>query len=84
MQIIKRLDELETNEGKRTLVFTSIGDPTHRSYGDLEHWRNLIKKAITICSTPDALEKEIKHLKKVFCEINQYPDKVVDNILIMK
>ena len=43
--------------------------------------RDLIKRAITICSTPDAIKKEIKHLKKVFCEINQYPDNVVDNII---
>ena len=43
--------------------------------------RNLIRRAIMICSSNENLEKEIKHLENVFCEINEYPSKVVETII---
>ena len=34
--------------------------------------RNLIRRAITICSTKDKLQAEIKHLQEVFCDMNTH------------
>ena len=35
-----------------------------------------------ICSDTDDLETEIKHLERVFCEINEYPTKIVKKIIV--
>ena len=81
---IKRLnDKLETNiYRKKTNTDLYINWYSHApEIWKLGTLRNLVKRAITICSTPDALEKELKYLKKVFCETNQYPYKVVDGII---
>lgn len=81
---IKRLnDKLETSiYRKKTNTDLYINWYSHAP----EIWkigtlRNLLKRAITICSNPDVLEKEVNHLKKVFCETNQYPYKVVGDII---
>ena len=43
--------------------------------------RNLIARAKNISSTEDLLNNEIEHLKTVFCEINDFPRKVVNDII---
>ena len=43
--------------------------------------RNLIKRAFSISSTESLAEKEIKYLQNAFCTYNQYPQKVVDDII---
>ena len=43
--------------------------------------RNLIRRATMICSNTEDLEKEIKHLESVFCEINEYPAIVVKKVI---
>ena len=43
---------------------------------------NLIKRAIMICSTKRALNHELSYLKKVFCGINNYPNKLVHDIIM--
>ena len=40
-----------------------------------------MRRALTICSDAEALQDEINHLTKVFCKLNQYPRKVVENII---
>ena len=43
--------------------------------------RNLIRRAAMICSQPEDLQREINHLEKVFCEINEYPTNIVRRII---
>ena len=43
--------------------------------------KGLFRRAFYICSTEEALEKELKHLKDVFTKINGYPSKLVHEIL---
>ena len=43
--------------------------------------KNLIKRAFCISSTKLLLETELKYLKYVFCTYNQYPEKLVDDII---
>ena len=42
---------------------------------------SLVKRAVMVSSTTDAMKKEIDHLKKVFTEFNDYPEKVVNNVI---
>ena len=42
---------------------------------------SLVKRAVMVSSTTDAMKKEIDHLKKVFTEFNDYPEKVVKNVI---
>ena len=42
--------------------------------------RNLTRRALMI-SSPKNLEKELDHLRKVFCDINQYPTQVTNKII---
>ena len=44
--------------------------------------KGLVKRAILISSTTEAMEQELEHLKQVFCKINDYPRKFVENIVI--
>ena len=41
-----------------------------------------MRRALTICSYTQAIEDEINHLTNVFCNVNQYPRKVVESIII--
>ena len=43
--------------------------------------RNLITRAKNISSTEDLLNLELDHLKTVFCNINDFPKNVVNNII---
>ena len=43
--------------------------------------KSLIKRAITISSTRKATELELKHIKDVFCNLNDYPEGLVDRII---
>ena len=43
--------------------------------------RNLITRAKNITSTEDLLNHETEHLKTVFCNINDFPKNVVNNII---
>ena len=43
--------------------------------------RGLIKRALLVCSTEDKLEKELNHLKTVFCNLNNYPKHFVYQII---
>ena len=43
--------------------------------------QNLITRAKNISSTEDLLNHEIEHLKTVFCNINDFPKNVVNNII---
>ena len=43
--------------------------------------KNLIRRAATICSQPEYLQREINHLEKVFCETNEYPTSIVKRII---
>ena len=43
--------------------------------------KNLIQRATMICSKTEDLQKEINHLKTVFCEINEYPINVVKKVI---
>ena len=43
--------------------------------------KSLVKRAVMVSSTSNAMNKEIEHLKKVFTGFNDYPEKVVDNII---
>ena len=43
--------------------------------------RNLIKRAKTICSTKENFIAETRRLQKVFQERNQYPKRVVENVI---
>ena len=42
--------------------------------------KSLIKQGFLISSTPTALECELKHIKKVFVDINDYPERLVAEI----
>ena len=44
--------------------------------------KGLVKRAILIPSAKEAMEQELEHLKQVFCKINDYPRKFVENIVI--
>ena len=44
--------------------------------------KSLIKRAVLISSTDSALESELEHLKKAFCELNDYPSMLVDKIIL--
>ena len=41
-----------------------------------------MRRALTICSYAQAIEDEINHLTNVFCNVNQYPRKVVESVII--
>ena len=41
----------------------------------------LVKRAFMISSKEEYLQKELEHLKRVFCEYNDYPERLVDNIV---
>jgi hypothetical protein len=43
--------------------------------------KNLIQRATRVCSTDQALQQELVHLKKVFCTINDYPEALVEEII---
>ena len=43
--------------------------------------RCLVKRAFMISSKEEFLKEELDHLKKVFTEYNQYPEKVVQDII---
>ena len=43
--------------------------------------KSLVKRAVMVSSTSRAMEKEIEHLKKVFMGFNDYPEKLVNNII---
>ena len=43
--------------------------------------KGLFKRAFCICSTEEARNKEIRHLKYIFTKINGYPSKVVHQVL---
>ena len=43
--------------------------------------RNLITRAKNTSSTDDLLNHEIEHLKTVFCNINDFPKNIVNNII---
>ena len=43
--------------------------------------KSLIKRAFLISSTKGALEKELAHIQQVFCDLNDYPPKLVDTII---
>ena len=43
--------------------------------------RSLVKRAFSISSTETALNHKLSHLQKVFTTFNNYPNKVVDNII---
>ena len=42
---------------------------------------NLVRRAIGICSNEELLKMKLKHLETVFVEINQYPYKVVKDVI---
>ena len=42
---------------------------------------NLVRRAVDICSNDTLLETELKYLEKVFLDINQYPYKVVKEVI---
>lgn len=44
--------------------------------------KSLIKRAVLISSTDSALKSELEHLKRVFCELNDYPSALVDKIIL--
>ena len=78
-----------------TLDDRSFATEVHRKDTDTNiylHWRSfapkawkigtlkgLIRRAFNVCSTPEAREREITFLKKVFRGINGYPSRVVSN-----
>ena len=41
----------------------------------------LVKRAFMICSKEEFLQEELAHLRKVFTKFNQYPEKVVQDII---
>lgn len=43
--------------------------------------KGLFRRAFLVCSTKEALQKEIKYLKEVFTKTNGYPSKVVNRTL---
>ena len=43
--------------------------------------KSLIKRAFLISSTKAALEEELAHIQKVFCDLNDYPPKLVEAII---
>ena len=43
--------------------------------------KSLVKRAFLISSTESSLEKELSHLKKVFATFNQYPKKLIEEII---
>ena len=43
--------------------------------------KGLLKRAYVICSDETKINSEIKHLRNVFIHINQYPRKVVDEVI---
>ena len=43
--------------------------------------RNHIKRAFSISSNECLVEEAIKYVKNAFCTYNQFPEKVVDNII---
>ena len=42
---------------------------------------NLVRRAVNICSDEEILKTELLHLEKVFLGINQYPHKVVKDVI---
>lgn len=43
--------------------------------------RNMFKRATYICSTEEKLDQEMKHLESAFCDINDYPPKLVKYVI---
>ena len=43
--------------------------------------KSLIKRAFLISSTKAALEEELVHIQSVFCDYNDYPQKLVETII---
>ena len=43
--------------------------------------KSLVKRAILVSSTDQALNTELKHLTKVFCELNDYPPPLVEEVI---
>ena len=43
--------------------------------------KSLIKRAFLISSTRIALDNELAHIQKVFCDLNDYPPKLVETIV---
>ena len=44
--------------------------------------RGIIKRAISVCSNNELLQAELKHIKTVFKEINQYPTHTIERIIL--
>jgi len=43
--------------------------------------KSLVNRAFLISSTKQALEKELNHIGKVFCDNNDYPSRLIDEII---
>ena len=48
---------------------------------DCKTLKNLIKRSFFISSTTTSLDSELDHIKKVFSELNDYPPKLVEEII---
>ena len=84
--LIKKTDE---NQLKTTVYRKKTNNNVYMNWNSFSPrtWkigtlRNLIRRAMMICSDTDDLETEIKHLERVFCEINEYPTKIVKKIIV--
>ena len=47
-----------------------------------ETLRNMARRAALICSNEELLNEEFRYLSKVFTEINDYPPRLVENIIL--
>ena len=43
---------------------------------------NLVRQAVNVCSEEEILKRELSYLEKVFVGINQYPHKVVKDVIL--
>ena len=83
--LIKRLenDQLETSvfrKATNTNIYMNWYShaPKQWKIGTL---RSLIKRSVIICSNQKLLEKELNYLRNVFCRINNYPLKLVNDVI---
>ena len=82
VMIERKNDHLETSVYRKktnTNIYMNWNSHSPRSW-KIGTLRNLTRRAIMI-ATENNLQKELDHLQKVFCEINDYPERLTKKLI---
>ena len=63
------------------MIYLFTGSRFPQQHGKRGTLQTLVSRAFRVCSNDQHLENEIKHLKKVFRDINGYPNCVIEQTI---